>query len=89
MCSFRHSTVSLVVFDEISRLFATHAFHVTHFVTKFDTVKLIGVFQQFGSESRRYELSFARQLVDHVGYGFSVLGVQRLVDLKQLFFFFR
>lgn len=60
--------------------------NVADFVSEFDTVIFIRMFQQFRSESRGNELGIFRMLVDHISYSFTMLSIKGLhnVELKIL-----
>lgn len=67
--------MSGAVLDEVPSFLLRDALDVWHFVPELDAVELVRVFQQFRPESRRDELRGGRQLVDHVGYRFTMLSV--------------
>lgn len=67
-----------VIFHEVIGFFTRHTVDVTHLVAEFDSVELVGVFQEFRSEGSRDELSCFGQFVDHIGYSLTMLRIQRL-----------
>lgn len=72
-----------VVFNEVSGDFTGDAVDVTDLVTESHAIELVGVLEQFGSESCGDELGVVAELVDHVGDGFAMLGIERLIDFVE------
>lgn len=72
-----------VVFDEVSGDFPGDAIDVADLVAEPDAVELVRVLEQLGPEGGRDELRVVAQLVDHVGDGLAMLGVEGLVDFVE------
>lgn len=77
-------TVCCVIFDKISGNIPGHTIDVRYFISESNTIKLIGMFKQLGSESCCDELCILAQLVNHVSYGLSMLGIQSLFMRKEI-----
>lgn len=77
-----HLAMGLVVFDKVSRHFAGHAVDVRHLVAEPNAVEFVRMLEQLGPESGGDELGLRTQLVDHVGDGLAMLGVQSLKKAK-------
>lgn len=67
--------MSSVILHKVLRLLLRHTLDVRHLVAELDAVELVGVLQQFWPEGGCDELGRGGQLVDHVSYGFAMLGV--------------
>lgn len=76
--------VCSAILDEVPRLLPADALDVRHLVPELDSVELVRVLQQLGPERGGDELRRRGELVDHVGDGFTVLGVQRLGDTRPI-----
>ncbi len=72
-----------IVLHEVVSILAGDTVNMGDFVSKLDTVELVGVLQEFGPERCCDELGPVGQLINHIGDSFPVLSIQSSVDLVE------